>query len=142
MSRNALAAALVAAALGGGCAAAPKMYHWGSYDADLYAHYRAPQEGEAWAAGLQQVVAEAEQEGRKVPPGLLAEYGYALYEQGAYAEAIAQFSRERELWPESKVLMDKMIALAGRRAAQAPATPRKPAAAAAVQPAVLEGGKP
>ena len=141
MSRNALAAALVAALLGGGCAA-PKMYHWGSYDADLYAHYRAPQDREAWAAGLQQVVAEAEQEGRKVPPGLLAEYGYALYEQGAYAEAIAQFRRERERWPESKVLMDKMIALAERRAARTPATPPKPAAAAAVQPAGLEGGKP
>ncbi len=47
--------------------------------------------------------------GGRVPPGLYAEYGYALYEAGQANEALIYFGKEKEKWPESAVIMDKMI---------------------------------
>ena len=48
-----------------------------------------------------------------------------------YPQAIAYFRREREVWPESRVLMDKMIRNAEIRAGQpAPGATKGPAGAA------------
>lgn len=109
------------AAAASGCAS-QTMYHWGNYDSALYGHYKNPADREAWVTSLKTTVLEAEQEGRRVPPGLYAEYGYALLEEGSSRDAIAYFEKEKAKWPESAVLMDKMIRNAGRR-------PVKPAAA-------------
>lgn len=112
-----LLALLAAAALSGACAA-PTLYPWGGYDEVLYAHYQSPQDHAAFVERLKTIVLEAEQSGRKVPPGIYAEYGHALYEEGQYDQAILYFQKERDLWPESRVLMEKMVANAQRQAAQ------------------------
>lgn len=116
-----LAVALLAASTSA-CVGRQTMYHWGAYDSALYGHYRNPSEREAWITALRTTIGEAEQEGRRVPPGLYAEYGYALVEEGNTREAIAYFQKEKAQWPESAVLMDKMIRNAGQR-------PARPAAA-------------
>lgn len=112
--------AAAALALAAGCA--PKsMYHWSRYDENLYRHYRNPQERVAWVEALYAAIEDAEQRGLRVPPGLYAEYGYALYEDGRFPDAIAAFRQEHERWPESRALMDKMIRNAEQRAGKAPA---------------------
>ncbi|GAO04409.1 DUF4810 domain-containing protein [Anaeromyxobacter sp. PSR-1] len=116
------------AALLQGCAGRT-LYRWGEYDEALYAHYKNPQDREAFVERLRVVIDGAEQAGEKVPPGCYAEYGYALYEEARYEDASRYFKLEREKWPESGVLMQKMIGLADRRGGKAPAAP---AAAAAV----------
>jgi hypothetical protein len=95
--------------LAAGCAGGGRLYHWGRYDDALYRHYRNPQDREGWVEGLATVIRDAEERSLRVPPGIHAEYGYALYEEGRFPEAIAYFQREREQWPESRDLMDKMI---------------------------------
>lgn len=91
-----------------GCA--PKTaYLWGDYDTALYDHYRTPQDTERYVERLGQIVQKAEIEKDKVPPGLYAEYGYALFEAGRLDEAITYYGKEREQWEESRVFMDKMI---------------------------------
>jgi hypothetical protein len=101
-------AALAGAALAlGGCV--PTRYAWGDYEQALYNHQRSPQERQAFVAALQLSVLEAGQGGRLMPPGLFAEYGYALYEAGDLKQAVLYFEKERDLWPESRVLMEKMI---------------------------------
>lgn len=123
--RTALAALLAASAAA--CASEPpRMYHWTGYDEALFRHYRSPDDREAFVAALRRIVAGAERRGRRAPPGIYAEYGYALYEEGRYPEAIAWFQKEKATWPESTVLMDKMIRNAGGRA---PAATRGPAGA-------------
>jgi hypothetical protein len=122
------ALALLAALAGTGCVQ-QQLYHWRGYDDGLYRHYRNPQEREQWVETLKTVIVEAEQSGRKVPPGLYAEYGYALYEEHAWPQAIVYFEKERAKWPESAALMDKMIRNAQRQAGNAPAPARTPAAA-------------
>jgi hypothetical protein len=110
-----IAAGLAVLAMGAAACAPTTMYHWNSYDERLYAHYRNPQDRETWVEGLKTTILEAEQRGRRVPPGVYADYGYALYEEGRLPEAIVYFGKERDQWPESRVLMDKMIRNAERR---------------------------
>jgi hypothetical protein len=113
-----LLGAIAAAALLQGCAGQQTMYRWGGYDTALYAHYKNPQDRETFVAGLRVVIDEAEQRGERVPPGCYAEYGYALYEEARYDDAVRYFGRERERWPESTMLMQKMIANAERQGAK------------------------
>jgi hypothetical protein len=114
------ALALAVALAGTGCLARSTTYHWGSYDETLYKHYKDPLDREAWVGGLKTTILDAEQDGRRVPPGLYAELGYALLEEGQTKEAVGYFEKEKTKWPESGVLMDKMIRNAQQRGAKAP----------------------
>ncbi len=121
--RARLLLALAAAAAASGCAKQSR-YHWGTYDTALYQHYKNPQDRDAYIEALKTTILEADQRGEKVPPGVCAEYGYALFEEGQAAQSLPWFQREKETWPESTVLMDKMIRNAQRRATE-PAPPAK-----------------
>ena len=99
---------IVAASCAAGCAP-QRAYLWGDYDSVLYSHYANPQDSERYLERLGQIVQKAEVEKDKVPPGLYAEYGYALFEAGRPDEAITYYKKEREEWEESRVFMDKMI---------------------------------
>ena len=110
-----------AAAIASGCVQQQR-YHWGQYDAALYRHYASPQDRDQWVEALRTTILEAEQLGMKVPPGVCAEYGYALFEEGQAEAALPWFQREKETWPEATVLMDKLIRNAKRRGTQ-PAPP-------------------
>lgn len=117
MARNIalFAAFLLLALLAQGCASGRK-YSWGAYDSTLYAHYKNPQNLEAHLERLREIVQKAETESPdRVPPGLYAEYGYALYEAGRIDEAVVYLEKERAQWPESNVLMEKMVRNARRR---------------------------
>jgi hypothetical protein len=111
------------------------MYRWGGYDQALYDHYKNPQKRDEYVAKLSGIIQSAEANGGVVPPGCYAEYGWALYEEGRSAEAVAYFEKESKHWPESRTLMDKLIRNASRAKA--------PAAAPAAVPAssVQEEGK-
>jgi hypothetical protein len=100
------------------CVTQNRLFAWGDYDDALYAHHKAPQDRAAFVERLRKVVLQAEQEGKKVPPGVYAEFGYALLEEGSYDQAVTWFQKERDLWPESRVFMEKMIRNAQRLGAQ------------------------
>jgi len=90
-----------------GCA--PKTrYAWNGYDNKLYQHYKNPDEYDQFIEHLKGIIEEGEEAG-KVPPGIYAEYGFALYEKGDFQEAARFFKLENDKWPESRVLMPKMI---------------------------------
>jgi hypothetical protein len=129
MGRAARAALGLALALSAAACAPRPYYAWNGYDQALYAHYQAPQDREAWVAGLEATIRAAEQAGLRVPPGIYAEYGYALFEEGRAAEAIPWFEKEKARWPESRLFMDKMIRNAGQRSARPPPPTTGPAGA-------------
>ena len=109
----------VAAALGG-CVAPQTLYDWGGYDDRLYAFHKNPQERDAWVEGLKTIILASEERGRRVPPGIYAEYGFVLQEEGRAQEAIAYYEKEKNLWPESAFFMDKMIRNASRHSGAPP----------------------
>jgi hypothetical protein len=100
-------ALLIIVILLSGCAA-PSRYSWNNYDGVLYQHYKNPAENDAFIENLKGIVQAAEASGN-VPPGIYAEYGFALYEKGQYNEAMIFYQKEYDKWPESRVLMKKMM---------------------------------
>ncbi|MGR3310445.1 MAG: DUF4810 domain-containing protein [Candidatus Brocadiales bacterium] len=86
-------------------------YHWGNYEKSLYKYYKDPSEVEKLAKSLDNMITKGESKG-KVPPGIYAEYAYILYISKKPREAIMYFEKEKTLWPESSVFMDKMIDMA------------------------------
>lgn len=92
-------------------------YAWHNYDQTLYNHYKAPAEYDQFVESLKEVIEDGEGEG-KVPPGIYAEYGFVLYEKGNMPEATNYFKKEHDKWPESRVLMSKMIKNAEKKSTQ------------------------
>ncbi len=82
-------------------------YVWTDYDNKLYQHYKNPAELDLFIQDLKTVMEAGEAAGL-VPPGIYAEYGFALCEKGSFAEAGKYFQLESAKWPESRVLMAKM----------------------------------
>lgn len=103
-----------------GCVA-PGKYKWGNYESSLYASYKDPAQQAAYLAELERVTSLDKSQGKIVAPGLHAEYGYLLLQAGKHADAIRQFQAEKQKWPESTQLMDKLIQLASK-APTAPST--------------------
>lgn len=89
----------------------PQKYYWGDYTNSLHSFYVDPKAEPNYEKALADVTS-AEANGRKVPPGLYAEYGYAQLSHGNVDKAVEMFEREKRTWPESAVFMDKAIAAA------------------------------
>jgi hypothetical protein len=95
-----------------GCASNHDKYAWGSYDPALYAYYKSPAKVTELTQTLQDTISESDAKHVLVAPGLRAEYGYLLLQQGNSAQAVVYFQAEEQQWPESKVFMDRMIQVA------------------------------
>jgi len=87
----------------------PQKYNWGAYESALYAYYRDPTKAAQLAAELDAIIQASEQSKALIPPGVYAEYGYLLYQQGKTADAVVFFQKEKAQWPESASFMDAMI---------------------------------
>ncbi len=98
---------LLPALLLGGCASSSSMYQWGSYQPALGKYTKTSD-----AAEFEKELRETIEKGEKrnaVPPGVYAELGYLLLDTKRPEEALVFFQKEKERFPESAVLMDKMI---------------------------------
>lgn len=95
-----------------GCAAPAAKYNWGNYNSSLYNYYKDTSKSAEYLAELESIIQSANDTQAKVAPGMHAEYGYLLMQQGKSVEAIAQFEQEKAKWPESGQLMDSMIKIA------------------------------
>lgn len=91
----------------GGCAPA-SLFYWGEYEDSLYHRYveQNPAQAEAY---LKDSIVKAERLNYRVPPGVYADYGFLLYRRGQKQTAISYFDKEKRLYPESAMLMDKLI---------------------------------
>jgi hypothetical protein len=101
--------------LGIGCASST-LYEWGDYDQWLYENYKSPKNDEELYEDLTALISEYEgrgdSQGKRLAPGLYAEFGFLLMRRGENGRAIEYFEREKQMWPESTLFMDKMIEVA------------------------------
>jgi len=116
-------AVLVAAGLSA-CVTQHTMYDWGSYTPSLYHYYKDPTRNVELMASLEAIIKEAGPQKGAVPPGVYAEYGYLQLQQGRTTEAVGSFQQEMQRWPESKVFMQRMIAVAS--SGQKPGVDKEP----------------
>ncbi len=104
--------ALLPAVLVAGCAGPGQLYEWGSYQPALLDYTKTSESGK-FEEELRETIAKGEKRDF-VPPGVYAELGYLLMHTDRPAEAAILFGKEKEHFPESAVLMDKMIAGASK----------------------------
>lgn len=94
-----------------GCASNEK-YYWGHYENLVYVNYANP--GSLSPAQQAQTMEEdmqkAKDAGKPVPPGFHAQLGYLYYQLGKTDAARVEFEAEKRQFPESSVLMDRMLA--------------------------------
>lgn len=108
-------------------ACAPKpLYQWGGYDQCVYAYCYSADPEKAYAI-LSAAVTNAESNNLRLAPGLYAEYGYLLYQRGEMALAAEYFQKEAVAFPESEILMNKLIAQVKQREARETADQPEPA---------------
>ncbi len=86
----------------------PQTYEWGNYESSLYTLMKDPTSLDKYGKALQRQIEDGEGSG-KVPPGIYAEYGYFLSASNQPGEAIKYYEKEKQRWPESGRMMDKMI---------------------------------
>lgn len=92
-----------------GCAT-QTLYDWGNYERSLSAQF-VDHDPESVRQNLEETLAGLRQhDPRRIPPGLYADYGFLMFQRGDLGHAIESFRREAELFPESRALMDKLIA--------------------------------
>jgi hypothetical protein len=94
------------------CATSTQKYNWGKYDPSLYGYYKNPTTVGELNQTLEAIIKSADTTQGLVPPGIYAEYGYLLMQQGKNQEAVDMFKQEQAHWPESKVFMNNMIKVA------------------------------
>lgn len=94
-----------------GCVSAPKsLYNWGSYPEQSYLMYSAPQKATpaAQIIKLEADIEKAKGKGLAVPPGLYAHLGLMYLQQDNSQKAAQYFQLEKQVYPESSVLMDRL----------------------------------
>lgn len=94
-----------------GCAP-QTLYSWGSYEPMVYAMYATPDNATAdiQIIRLEEDIQKARAKGNSLPPGFYAHLGYLYFQQGNIELARRAFETEKSAFPESAVLMDRMIA--------------------------------
>lgn len=99
------------------CATTHEKYAWGSYEHSLYVYYKNPAKADALSMSLEAIITGADKTKAIVAPGIYAEYGYLLLQQGKAQEAVSEFKLEEQHWPESRIFMDRMIQVASSQTA-------------------------
>jgi hypothetical protein len=95
-----------------GCATQkPTLYQWTGYQDSIYAMYADQSKAtpEAMVTLLEAAAAKAASTNKSVPPGYHAQLGYLYFQTGKPDLAAQAFARERDLFPESKVYMDRLL---------------------------------
>lgn len=91
-----------------GACASRSIFYWGDYETAIHDRL-VENNGNAGEQNLIQTITAAEQSGKKVAPGLYADYGFMLYRRGNLEGAILYFDKERKTFPEATLLMGKLI---------------------------------
>lgn len=94
-----------------GCAT-PTLYSWGHYEELIYVSYAAPGKvsAEMQVERLEQDYQKARAENKRMPPGFHAHLGYLYVQLGKLDQARQEFETEKAEFPESAVLMDRLLA--------------------------------
>lgn len=106
------AAALAVAFTLGGCATAPQsLYGWGSYQAQVYEHFKTQGNGpEAQLMALQADLEKLRSKGQTPPPGYHAHLGMLYASLGKEDQAVGALEAEKGLFPESATYIDRLLA--------------------------------
>lgn len=104
-----LAAALSVAALSG-CQSTKPLYHYGSYQTNVYEHFKnedstVPEQIEA----LEKTIRETNRNKLQVGPGIYAHLGFLYLQSGQRDTGLGYLQKEKQLYPESTQFIDFLL---------------------------------
>lgn len=93
------------------CTTTSSLYGWDNYVDTSYKYYKkqTPKAKEALMKTYEAMINHPRGSRKTVPPGICAEYGYFLLQNGKKDQGLAMLQKEKELYPESAVFMDRLI---------------------------------
>ncbi len=97
-----------------GCVSAQKpYYYYGTYSQSQLAYVKAPSDEtlKLKITSIEDIIAKAEEgsTSKRVPPGVYADLAYLMALSGKNKDAVTFFNKEKEIYPESVVYIDKML---------------------------------
>lgn len=95
-----------------GCASGPKsLYSWGTYPQQTYLLLSVPEKTspQEQISKLEKDIEKAKAKNAAVPPGLYAHLGLLNLNLNNGPRAVEYFELERQVYPESTVLMDRLL---------------------------------
>lgn len=103
-----------------GCASAPKsLYSWGEYPQQTYLSLSMPEKAlpQEQIATLEKNVEQAKAKNLAVPPGMYAHLGLLNLTNSNGPRALEYFELERQVYPESSILMERFLNKMGNKTA-------------------------
>ncbi|MEA3448544.1 MAG: DUF4810 domain-containing protein [Bacteroidota bacterium] len=93
------------------CTSEKPLYTWGNYEKTSYNYLKKSDETSTQELiETYQEILETQKGTRKtVPPGICADYGYLLLQEGKTKEGKKMLMKEIALYPESKVFIDRIL---------------------------------
>ncbi len=91
-----------------GCAT-KSIYYWDNYESVVYDHYNESASPLKEIELLRKDEAKSSSTTKPLPPGFYAYLGYLYYQVGNFNMANESFSKERNRFAESKVLMNRFL---------------------------------
>ena len=95
-----------------GCATAPKsLYSWGEFPQQTYLTLSLPEKAtpQDQVLKLEKDIEKAKAKNLAIPPGMYAHLGLQYLNMNDAPRAIQYFELERQVYPESTVLMDRLL---------------------------------
>lgn len=93
-----------------GCQPPPGVFYWGNYSSTLYDYKKNPSDTTlaVHKTALLDIMKNAPEKTKLVPPGVYAEYGYILLKEGKETEGMEYLAKEEQAFPESKVFIQRL----------------------------------
>lgn len=108
MKKLILSAALGASLLAVAACGPTTRFEWGAYETALYAYTDNPEHRDTYKNALVNAIAQGAKR-NAVAPGMHAELGYMLLQEGDASGAVEHFRTEASLFPESAAFMNRII---------------------------------
>jgi hypothetical protein len=104
--------AVLACVLAGCATHKSQLYSWGDYEDVIYRSYAAPGKypPESQVETLEKDYQQARAANERMPPGWHAHLGYLYFQLGKMDQARREFLTEKAQFPESTLLMDRLLA--------------------------------
>mgnify|MGYP002628311435 CR=1 FL=1 len=95
------------------CSAPKGLYTWNKYEKASYNYLKKADEksAETIIVEYNNVINKQKGTRKTTPPGMLADYGFLLIQQGQMEEGKLNLKREMALYPESKIFIDRILNL-------------------------------
>ena len=97
------------------CTTTNPLYYWGDYENLAYKVVKGneQQDVQTLMASYNDIVnGKAKGSSGKIPPGVCADLGFFLMRQGKVEEGKKWLMREKEIYPESSVFVDRILTMA------------------------------